>query len=358
MDLKYTPIFRARQQEIIVLRNYDFGDKIYPLVEIIKEKDRKNNSKTTFEIYSELINNITAEKMFLDLPVYLKINNSTNDEVVAFSRSIIEDIEERIAFFNQFAGLNERVIPIISSLLLKTGEIGIERQVEELRSNFPSLAFRTFHNTFESDLEQLKNSIVDTDYFIYDLDITSISNPLFRRHRRYISEISNSNKIILRSAINTDIQNVKLNHGNIISEADNILLEEYKQGDLFGAFGDYCGVKKDDLTSGGTISPGFIIYDPYENMYYGYKGAIKSLDEFENTIVPNVLDSEMLTRLQTDYQQYIEDNEGVELLESIRAGSEPSRNQAKYKKISILHYLHCMKTNINANEEIPLYLLP
>ncbi len=358
MDLKYVPIFRARQQEIIVLKSFDFGDKIYPLLEIIKEKDRKNNTKTTLEIYSELIDNITSDKVFLDLPVYLKINNSTNDEVVAFSKSVIEDVIERIAFFNQFAELNERVVPVISSLLLKTGEIEIERQVQELRANFPLLAFRTFHNTFESDIMQISNNIVNTDYFMYDLDTTSISNPLFRRHRRKISEIDSNNKIILRSAINTDIQNVKLDHGNIISEADNILLEEYSQVGLFGAFGDYCGVKKDDLTSGGTISPGFIIYDPYENMYYGYKGALKKLSEFEDTIVPNVLDSEMMTRLQTKYLQYVNDNEGIQILKDIQAGNENGKSQAKFKKVSILHYLHCLKTNINANEEIPLYLIP
>ncbi len=356
MDLKYTPIFRARQQEIIVLKNYNFGDKIYPLVEVIKEKDRKNNKRTSFEIYSELINDITAEKVFLDLPVYLKINNSTNDEVVTFSKAIIEDIDERITFFNQFAGLNEKVIPIISSLLLKTGEVEIERQVQELRANFPSLAFRTFHNTFESDLVEINNNIVNADYFIYDLDITSVSNPLFRRHRRSISEIANNNKIVIRSAINTDIQNVKLDHGNIISEADNILLEEYNQGGLFGAFGDYCGVKKDDLTSGGTISPGFIIYDPYENMYYGYKGTIKSLSEFEVTIVPAILDSIMITRLNADYQRYIDSNQGIKILENIRRGEESGKSQAKFKKISILHYLHCMITNIAQGEEIPLYL--
>lgn len=356
MNLKYMPVFRARQQEIIVLKSYDFGDKIYPLVEVIKEKDRKNNIKSTFEIYSELINDIKSDKVFLDLPVYLRISNSTNDEVVTFSRAVIEDIVARIAFFNQFAELNEKVVPVISSLLLKTGEVEIERQVRELRANFPTLAFRTFHNTFESDLEQIKNSIKNTDYFIYDLDTTSISNPLFRRHRRYISEIESINKIMLRSAINTDIQNVKLDHGNIISEADNILLEEYSQNGVFGAFGDYAGVKKDDLTSGGTISPGFIIYDPYENMYYGYKGAIKRLSEFEDTIVPNVLDSEMVTRLNLNYPLYVDDNQGIQILVNIRGGGESGKSQAKFKKVSILHYLHCMTTNIAAREEIPLYL--
>ena len=357
MDLKYMPIFRARQQEIIVLKDYDFGNSIHPLIEVIKEKDRRNNNKTSFEIYSELINEVTATKVFLDLPVYLTINNSTNDEVVAFSRGVIENIAARIDFLNQFAGLNDKVIPVISSLILKTGVVEINNQVNALRDNFPQLAFRTFHDTFEYDLEEINNGITSDDYLIYDLGTTSITNPLFRRHRKQISQVSNNNKVLVRSAINTEIQNVNLDHGSIIAEADNILLEDYSQNGLFGGFGDYTGVKKDDLTSGGTISPGFIIYDPYENMYYGYKGAIKRLSEFEDTIIPNVLDSDMIARLRRDFVRYIENNQGIEILENIRAGHESGKSQAKFKKVSILHYLHCMKTSLANGEELPLFAI-
>ena len=49
----YFPIFRSRQQEILVLRSFSFENKMTPLIEIIKEKDRSNNQKSSFEIYSE-----------------------------------------------------------------------------------------------------------------------------------------------------------------------------------------------------------------------------------------------------------------------------------------------------------------
>ena len=37
-SLKYMPTFRARQQEIIVLKSFDFTPNMYPLIEIIKER--------------------------------------------------------------------------------------------------------------------------------------------------------------------------------------------------------------------------------------------------------------------------------------------------------------------------------
>lgn len=350
------PIFRGRQQEIIVLKDYDFGNKIFPLIEIVKEKDRKNNVKDSIEIYKEIINSISAEKVFIDLPVYLTLNNSTNDEVVTFSRSVIEDVDKRIDFLKAFAG-NKKVIPVISSLFLKTGVVEIQNQFDRLKKDFTSIAFRTYNNTFEEDFDSINSCFRDNDYFIYDLDTIAITNPLFRRHKNKFGNNGTNikNKILVRSAINTDIQNVKLDHGNIIAEADNTLLEMYSTNG-FEAFGDYVGVKKDDMSSGGTISPGFIIFDPYENMYYGYKGERKSLDEFEDTIVPAVLKSPMIQNLVNNYNDYIADNQGYITLNNINQGTESGKNQAKFKKISMLHYLHCIKTSINKNDTLPLVI--
>src|SRR5690606_14975726 len=83
-------------------------------------------------------------------------------------------------------------------------------------------------------------------------------------------------KILMRSAINTEIQNVKLDHGQVVFEADNSHIDTDIM-EKFGvnATGDFVGIKKDDLTAGGTISPGFIYYDATENQYYGYRADIK-----------------------------------------------------------------------------------
>ena len=113
-------------------------------------------------------------------------------------------------------------------------------------------------------------------------------------------------------------------------------------------------MKKDDLTSGGSISPGFILFDPYDNLYYGFKGLRPKLEEFENTIVPALLDSEMVHRLKRDFNIYLEGNLGFQTIERIYNKEESGRNQAKFKKISMLHYLHCLKTSIESEQRIPL----
>lgn len=39
-QLKYMPIFRARQEENKVLKSFDFGNRIYPCIEFTKELGR------------------------------------------------------------------------------------------------------------------------------------------------------------------------------------------------------------------------------------------------------------------------------------------------------------------------------
>ena len=356
-NFEYMPIFRSRQQEIKVLTSFDFGNHICPMIEIIKEKDRKNNQRTPQEIYSEIIEKINGPKVFLDLPVYLKEASNTQDEVVKFIRGCIQDKEERVNFLTQFNDFEEKVIPVISSLLAATGETQtIQYQMENLEEEFSQLAYRIFHNTFDEDLEELEHLFdPETDILIYDLGKVEITSPVVRKQVNKLQKTLGSGfKVMVRSAINEEVQNVKLEHEEIVGEANNSLVEMYKtQG--FDAFGDYAGIKKDDLTSGGTISPGFIFYDPYENLFYGFKSDIKKLEEFERTIVPAVLNSPMVQNLQENYSEFIDGNPGIEMLRKIRDNEEESgKNQAKFKKISMDHYLHCIKTSIESNHSLPI----
>jgi hypothetical protein len=74
-NLIYMPTFRVRQQETIVLKSFHFGKHMYPLLEIVKEHDRARKAETqrSFEdIHNELIGEINAKKVFVDLPVYIK----------------------------------------------------------------------------------------------------------------------------------------------------------------------------------------------------------------------------------------------------------------------------------------------
>lgn len=162
--------------------------------------------------------------------------------------------------------------------------------------------------------------------------------------------------IMLGSAIPYELSNTKLIHGDLIPQGDNRLLLNYRQ--LGGhAFGDYAGIKKDPITKGGGISPGFIFYDPIENAYYGYKGAERqkgekgNLADFENIIVPAVYNSSTADRMQACPLPYLTtQNTGWTTLAKIYLEGEPGGSQGKFKGISLAHYLHCMRVKIAANQ--------
>jgi hypothetical protein len=353
MDFKYMPIFRGRQQEFIVLRNFSFGEKIMPLIEIIKEKDRSNNPLAPHEIILELVESVSANKIAIDLPVYLSLSTSTADEVIKFYRKVISSVTERIKFFNSLSSQNDKIIPVISSLLFQTGEVEtIKIQYDSLKEVYPCIAIRLFFNGFnETKADVLKCALRANDFIIFDLDTVPVSNPIIRKYsNEFKKELPDTFKVLVRSAINTDIQNVKLPEGDVIGEADNSLLEQFKAYS-FNAFGDYVGIKKDEMPAGGGISPGFIFYDPLDNVYYGYKGDIRKLQEFEKKIVPQVLSSNVVNRILNEKPQYLNDeNKGYKTLLNIQAHEESGKSQAKFKKISMEHYLHCIKININENK--------
>lgn len=357
-NLIYMPTFRVRQQEMIVLKSFDFGTQMYPLIEIVKEHDRSRKEeiqKTFEEIHNELLEGINAKHVFVDLPIYLKQSGAVKDEVVAFSFSVINNLEKRCEYINRLRLSSAKAIPVISSYLFKTGETdSIEKQFNLLNQNFERLAYRLFPISFSIDFEIVKKLIRPSDYIIIDLDqITPYpKSPPLRPIVNALKEFTGCCKILLRSAINTDIQNVKLDHGQVVFEADNSHIDIEIMNDFgVNATGDFVGVKKDDLTAGGTISPGFIYFDAVENQYYGYRADIKELSQFENKIVPDVLDSESSIRMLAETPPYLSDNNaGYKTLLNIRNGLESGKSQAKFKKIAMEHYLYCIRIEIETGK--------
>lgn len=357
-NLIYMPTFRVRQQEVLVLKSFDFGDHMYPLLEIVKEHDRarKTEQQRSFEdIHNELISDISAQHVFVDLPVYLKQSGSMKDEVVAFSFSVINNLEKRCEYLNKLSPSSQKAIPVISSYLNKTGESDtIEQQFELLKANFQKLAYRLYPLSFGIDFPIVQGLIRPTDYLIIDLDqIPPYPSPPLRQVIAILKGFSGCCKILLRSAINTEIQNVKLEHGQIVIEADNNHIDiDHMRSFGVNATGDYVGIKKDDLTAGGTISPGFIYYDAIGNQYFGYKAAIKgSLSEFENRIVPDVIKSPATGEMLQHTPPFVGvDNPGYFTLLNIQAGNESGKSQAKFKRIAMEHYLYCMKVKIESEE--------
>lgn len=348
-NLLYMPAFRARQQEILVLKSFIFLDTMFPLIEIFKPKDRSNNVKSSAEIYTELIRDTPATRVFVDLPSYIKNISGMPTDLVTFNNTVLSNWENKIDFYNTLMPQQAKIIPVASSLFPKNRTKSfITEQVQRLRQSFDAIAIRTFSQTFNLDVDEIRDLLTENDFLIYDIDENiSLTSPAIKKDKGVLNSIVGPHKIAIRSAINTDIQNVRLNHGEIIYEADNSLLEQFRLLN-FDAFGDYSGIKKDDLSAGGTISPGFIFYEPVDNLYYGFKGSgLKELAEFEKTIVPAVLNSPIIDTIRQANPDYLNaQNEGWNTLLRIRDG-ETGKSQAKFKKISMDHYLHCMRIDIN-----------
>jgi hypothetical protein len=353
MEFKYFPVLRSRQQEIDVLEKFDFGDDIIPLVEIIKEKARTNQKKEGYEDYLDLFSSIKSKKVLIDLPVYLDPTINTANEVRKFFFSTITLLEERITYFKLFSSLSKKVVPVISILQPYSDEADtLIHQFENLKIYFPQIAIRIYIKQFDDTINEIsKIELRENDLIIYDIDTTDITNPLVKLHKTKLDFYNSAIfKIVIRSAINTEIQNVRLAHGEVIPQANNSLIELFALSCKFNGFGDFAGVKKDDISTGGTISPGFIFYSPLENMFYGFKGKTKSLSEFEDTIVPDVLSSEIILKLQRVGIDYLDNNLGYKKLLDIGTKIENGKSQAKFKWISIMHYLHSIKTKINRGE--------
>lgn len=355
MNYKYFPVLRARQQEMDVLEKFAFDNRMVPVVEIIKEKARSNQKADGHIDYAELLKTIQSESVIIDLPIYLDPTLSTASEVRTFFLTTISNLSRRIDYYKLYNELSQKVIPTLSTLQPHSDEANtLITQFKELSPIYPRLAFRIYINRFDEAIEELKKiHLRENDIIIYDIDKTDITSPLIRKHKTVLNTINSNNKVIVRSAINTDIQNVKLDHGEIIPEANNSLRELYFGKPYeFPAFGDFAGVKKDDITSGGTISPGFILYNPEDNLYYGFKGRSKSLSEFETTIVPDVLNFPAVKHWIDSKSPFTEKNPAILRLQQIGIGTETGKNQAKFKWIAIMHYLHCMKALLESGEII------
>jgi len=368
------PIFRGRQEELKVLNSFDFGSQIFPCLEIIKEIDRKppkfknkegklikaKKDKTFEDSYLPLIERIKAEHVFIDLPVHLKPSKSMKNDTVLFLRKVAAKREIRTNYLKKFSSFSNKIIPVISTYSEITNEIGsIELQEKDIRPSFRIIAFRTFYNTFLRDIKQIKKVAKESDYLIMDWEEMELD--LDDGDVQEIVEILktlNCNIIIHRNPFPKRLTMVGLKHGKVVDSIENNHLDLYK--DLGAScFSDYVGIKKDDISDGGTISPGFIFYNAIENNFYGYRfknGSLKKgekrpvLAEFETTIVPAVINSD-ITKLMQDHQfDYLNEvNKGWEMIKNIELGppdGESGKSQAKFKRISMEHYLHCIKMKI------------
>jgi hypothetical protein len=213
--------------------------------------------------------------------------------------------------------VSDKIVPVISTYSQVNGAVNsIFNQEKVLRDYFDVLAFRTFPNTFFNDLAQISRVANECDFLIVDVG-KNLPNPDDEDLIDIIEKLDIFDKchvVIVRSAISDEITNVGLDHGKIVRQIDNSLLLTYRR--IGGnSFGDYVGIKKDNITKGGGISPSFIYYNPIENKFYGFRGTLNSsgksnqeLIEFETIIVPDVMDCNTTKGLQNSYPQFLAGN--------------------------------------------------
>jgi len=360
----YIPVLRLRQEEKKVLTTFDFGSGIYPYVEIFKEFERLppkpkagkvkmvRPTKRFHEIYTPTLKSIKSDKVFIDLPVHLKQSRKMKKEVLEFLRGVVATRKVRTDYLLSLSALNDKIIPVISTYAQLTGEPGsIRLQEADLRHVYNTIAFRTSELTFRNDIDQVEAVAKPQDFLIVDLENYSLSDPedldIIGFMLDYLKTFEKCNVVLLRNSIHNTIKNFELDHGHRISSADNSLMDRFSYLSAH-SFADYAGIKKDPVEDGGGISPGFIYYDATANDFYGFKGSVaRELEDFEAIIVPAVMSSAATTRMKKHSLDYLDStNKGWDILENIFYGLESGKSQAKFKRISMEHYLHCIRTKI------------
>lgn len=346
----YMPVFRVRGQELDLLKGFEFGNKICPYIEIVKEKDRPRKMSYA-TLFRSLITAIRSNTVFVDIPIHFRLATDTHPDVIKFLTPM-RSVENRIRGLSALAPL-DKMVPVISSYHTITGETGtIKKQVEKLRPTFPRLAFRITAKDpgFESEMDQVEPYLTGADHLIVDFedDFIDLNSDHIKDINKRLSNFSLCPVVILRSAIPNEIKYKNFEDDEEIPETDNRLLRHYKS---FGAsaFGDYAGIKKDLLPkSGGSekIVYGCIYYDGSNNSYYGYKGSSPGYAALKDSVIPMVIQSKATQRMRESGLDFLSGaNRGWKLLHNPAIG-----RPGDLKRVSMEHYLHCIKTLIEAGK--------
>lgn len=312
------------------------SDKTIPLIEIVQEFSRTNSKQD----YAENILNIikeTNKKIFIDIVRNYPIK-STTQPVRDFLLKVNRIPNFAVEQLKRFKDLSN-ITPVVSYNTKEINESLIEAEVSQLRECFQSLAFRINSISFNNIFPFISNFISDRDFLLLDIGSASHTNPALKIQYRQIKDLKRSKNVItfiLNDPRSSEIANKNLVDDQPILEIDNSLLEMYSIASYgFDGFGDYAGITSDLPSSGGTISPAGIYYSRDNNFFVGYRGRKPELSEFDY-IAKKITESGFWKEFDDEHHTRCP---GCSTIQSIVKGEESGRNQAKWKGITMLHYI-------------------
>lgn len=348
----YIPVMKNRTVEVSVLNNlaglHVFNENIIPLVEIIQEKTRSNNIKVFLEELSELISNHPEMMVMVDFYKSTKLRSTTDAirEYITKNTRSPEFVMDQLSLLENCA---EQIIPIISYLPEAINWERIESEIVEFRKNFGKIGFRIKAQEFEKVFSFIEDRIKATDYIILDIEGASYSNPVFNRIYNRIANSKKTKKftsIIVKAHRPDDLTNKAMGDGEPIDRIDNGLSEQYSTSALkrFDGFGDYACISASLPSTGGTISPVGIYYSYDNNFFVSFRGRADLLSEFPDYIAPEIMKSEYWEEFPEEHHTSCP---GCAEISAIKNREISGRNQAQWKKITMLHYIYTQYEHIN-----------
>lgn len=341
MNIKYIPVMRFREQERKAFKSVKLNRNITPLFEIISQKPRQNSKKDSIQTLIEETEGYS--NIIIDVPIYIKIEPKTKSNVSSFIQPMKADYKAKIAYLSdERLKKSNRFIPVVSyDPNIPFSKEMINEQIVQYRKKFSRLAYRFFFKHYNQYIETIETELKPNDILIFDLDEALHNHTKFINIHKTVTKLAiqrGVSSVVLRSPIQRSLTNTELDNGKIIKGIDNSLLHDYKKIG-YSAFGDYAGVKKDDLIDGGRISPGYLFYSLEYNSFYGFKGEVDNASSFTNVLAPNIIQSKVWKEFNLEHKQTCF---GCNSINKIYKGKKAGNSQPAWKGFASSHYLQTL----------------
>ena len=344
----YIPVLKNRTVEMSVLSQLAaigvFDDQtVLPLIELIQEKTRTNNKNTVIEDISELLTASPKISLMIDLPKSTRLNNTT-DAIRNYVTLSTRQPDFCVSELQKLEPHSSNVIPVVSYLKDNISLDRLSYETSEYRKSFPRLAFRVLTQDFERVFSKIEELVFENDIVILDIETSAHSSPVFKKIYKRISDSKKQRKfisIIVNANRPETLTNKGMINGEPIAEIDNSLKEIYNLSMMnrFDGFGDYACIVASLPSTGGTISPAGIYYSKDNTFFVSYTGRKPNLSEFPEFIAPSIVQSEYWAEYNKEHHEHCP---GCLEIDAIINQKTSGKNQAQWKKITMLHYIYTM----------------